>query len=204
MSARETTHQSCMQLATFPSCITLPSKSLYSSIYRRFGTMLWRPHSMWKLDTYDMDSGSRNHLSEEIYSTCNWQKDAFRFYCIYWFGLLEKSVCLVETNINQYRHKEDVCNALMVWYNTYLIFKEQAYVANWLSCERCIRPLNEPLIWYSWVIRIYTNLYGLDISIKASRRYHGSHQKHIYIYWWSTIWSGQFHANTRITNRWAY
>ena len=50
-------------------------------------------------------------------------------------------------------------------------------MANWLSYGRCSRPLNETFIWYSWVIRSYIHLYGLDISIKASRRYHGSHQK---------------------------
>ena len=57
------------------------------------------------------------------------------------------------------------------------IFKEHAYVANWLPCERCSRPLNETFIWYSWVIRSYIYLCGLEISIKASRRYHGNHQE---------------------------
>ena len=65
----------------------------------------------------------------------------------------------------------------MVWLNTFFIFKEHAYVANWLSYERCSRPLNETFIWYSWVIRSYIHLCGLEISIKASRRYHGNHQE---------------------------
>ena len=30
---------------------------------------------------------------------------------------------------------------------------------------------------YSWVVRSYIHLYGLEISIKASRRYHGNHQE---------------------------
>ena len=50
-------------------------------------------------------------------------------------------------------------------------------MANWLSYERCSRPLNETFIWYSWVIRSYIHLCGLEISIKASRRYHGNHQE---------------------------
>ena len=65
----------------------------------------------------------------------------------------------------------------MVWLNTFFIFKENAYVANWLTFERCSRPLNETFIWYSWVIRSYIHLYGLEISIKASRRYHWNHPK---------------------------
>ena len=47
-----------------------------------------------------MTCGTRNHLSVEIYSTCNWQKDTYSFCCTYWCGLLEKSVCLEETHIN--------------------------------------------------------------------------------------------------------
>ena len=43
-------------------------------------------------------------------------------------------------------------------------------MANWLPYERCSRPRSETLIWYSWVIRSYIHLYGLEISIKASRR----------------------------------
>ena len=40
-------------------------------------------------------SGIRNHLFEEIYSTCNWQKDAYSFYCTYctyWNGLLVEKI----------------------------------------------------------------------------------------------------------------
>ena len=96
-------------------------------------------------------------------------------YILIW--VVGKTICLEQTHINQYRHKEDVCNALMVWLNTVFIFKEHAYVANWLSYERCSRPLNETFIWYSWVIRSYIHLCGLEIPIKASHRYHGNHQE---------------------------
>ena len=44
--------------------------------------------------------------------------------------------------------------------------------------ERCSRPLNETFIWYTCIIIIrYIHLCGLEISIKASRRYHGNHQE---------------------------
>ena len=64
----------------------------------------------------------------------------------------------------------------MVWLNAFFIFREHAHVANWLSYERCSRLLNETFIWYSCVIRSYIHLCGLQISIEASRRYHGNHQ----------------------------
>ena len=50
-------------------------------------------------------------------------------------------------------------------------------MANWLPYERCSRPQSETFIWYSWVIRSYIHLYGLESPIKASRRYHGKHQE---------------------------
>ena len=34
-----------------------------------------------------------------------------------------KTICLEQTHINQYRHQEDVCNAVMVWLNTFLYFQ---------------------------------------------------------------------------------
>ena len=51
------------------------------------------------------------------------------------------------------------------------------YVANWLPYERCSRPRSETFIWYALEIRSYIHLYGLEISIKAFRRYHGNHQE---------------------------
>ena len=65
----------------------------------------------------------------------------------------------------------------MVRSNPFFSFKEHAYVAIWLLHERCSRPRRETFIWYSWVIWSYIHLYGLEISIKASRRYHGNHQE---------------------------
>ena len=67
-------------------------------------------------------------------------------------------------------------------------------MANWLSYERCSRPLNKKiyLVPYSWVTISYIHLYGQDISFKASPGYHGNHQKIIYL--WGTIWSIRSHA----------
>ena len=59
---------------------------------------------------YYQESGIRNHLFEEIYNTCNLQKDT---HINVGFWLLEK-LCLEETHINQYKNEEDVCNAVMV------------------------------------------------------------------------------------------
>ena len=98
----------------------------------------------------------------------------FLLYILIW--VVGKTICLEQTHINWYRHKEDVGKAVMVWLNTIFICIEHAYVANWLSYERCSCPLNETFIWYSWVIS-YIHLCGLKISIKASRRYHGNHQE---------------------------
>ena len=50
-------------------------------------------------------------------------------------------------------------------------------MAIWLLHERYSRPRSETFIWYFWVIWSYIHLYGLEISIKASRRYHGNHQE---------------------------
>ena len=50
-------------------------------------------------------------------------------------------------------------------------------MAIWLLHKRCSRPRSETFIWYSWVIWSYIHLYGLEISIKASRRYHGNHKE---------------------------
>ena len=54
-------------------------------------------------------------------------------------------------------------------------------MANWLPYQRCSRR-SETFIWYSLVIRSYIHLYGLEISIKASR---------LAVYWWGTMWSIQ-------------
>ena len=64
-----------------------------------------RKNYMGLTDDYKFHSvsGIRNHLFEEIYSTCNWQKDAYSFYCTYskyWYGLLVKTICLEQTHIN--------------------------------------------------------------------------------------------------------
>ena len=122
--------------------------------------------------------GIRNHLSDEIHNTCDWQKYKYSFYCTYWSGLLVFGikVCLEVAQINCYRNKDDVCNAVMVRWNIFFTFKDNVYVANWLPYECCSRPRSETLIWYFWVISSYIHLYGLDISIKASRCYHGNNQ----------------------------
>ena len=97
----------------------------------------------WKhLPRYWLCEGNPPVTFEEIYSTRNWQKDAqFLLYILMW--VVGKINLYRETHINWYRHKEDVCNAVMVWLNTFFIFKEHAYVANWFSYERYSRQLNE-------------------------------------------------------------
>ena len=101
----------------------------------------------------------------------------FLLYILMWVVGCCKIVWLVETHINWYRNEADVCNAVMVRQNPFVSFKEHAYVAIWLLHERCSRPRSETFIWCSWLIWSYIHLYGLEISIKASCRYHGNHQE---------------------------
>ena len=57
----------------------------------------------------------------------------------------------------------------MAWLITFFIFREHAYVANWLSYERCSRPLNETINLVLLGIRSYIHLCGLEISIDTLR-----------------------------------
>ena len=46
------------------------SKQSWGWWFETLSRSFWRHHN-----------GIRNHLFEEIYSTCNWQQDAYSFYC---------------------------------------------------------------------------------------------------------------------------
>ena len=56
----------------------------------------WRIHRKFQFQ----ESGIRNHLLEESYSTCNWQKNTLSFIAYIDVGCWKKSVCLEATHIN--------------------------------------------------------------------------------------------------------
>ena len=69
-------------------------------------------------ETYHIvELGIRNHSFEEIYSTCNGQKDTFSLYCIYWCGLLEKKigVCFVPNIVAGFK---------VAYYNVYSRYRK--------------------------------------------------------------------------------
>ena len=96
--------------------------------------------------------------------------NAFLLYTLMW--VVGKSFHLNETHINQYRHKEDVCNA--VGYDRLCVF----FIFNGTS----MWPFDFRMsiaVWKKHSIILgpkkLFHSYGLEISIKASRRSHGNH-----------------------------